>query len=217
MGEPSLAPATRRRPISQQPIGEPSEECIHENRARCGSHAAVAGVRRGGQAQYPDDHVRRRRHHQPQCLQPRARGLSDAEHRPYCERGRAVYRLLRRAELHRRACGLHHRPIAGAHRADQGRFPRRRHRHPEGRPDAGRAAQAAGLRHRPIRQEPSGRPQRVPAYRARLRRVFRQPLPSERGGRAGEPGLSEESRISRRVRTAWCARLQGHRYPQRCR
>ena len=52
--------------------------------------------------------------------------------------------------------------------------------------------EAAGLRHRPVRQEPPRRPQRVPADRARLRRVLRQPLPPQRRGGAGEPGLSEE-------------------------
>jgi arylsulfatase A-like enzyme len=50
---------------------------------------------------------------------------------------------------------------------------------------------AAGLRHRPVRQEPPGRPQRTPADRARLRRVLRQPLPPQRRGGAGEPRLSQ--------------------------
>ena len=35
------------------------------------------------------------------------------------------------------------------------------------------------VRDRPIRQEPSWRPQRIPANRARLRRILRQPLPSQ--------------------------------------
>ena len=38
----------------------------------------------------------------------------------------------------------------------------------KGRPDDCRAAESARLCHRPVRQEPSGRPQRVPAHRARL-------------------------------------------------
>ena len=38
----------------------------------------------------------------------------------------------------------------------------------------------ARLRHGPVRQEPSGRSQRVSAHRARLRRVLRQPLPPQR-------------------------------------
>ena len=65
-----------------------------------------------------------------------------------------------------------------------------------------RTAQAAGLRDRPIRQEPSRRPQRVPADRARLRRVLRQPLSPERRGRAGASGLSEEPGIQGAVRPA---------------
>ena len=48
----------------------------------------------------------------------------------------------------------------------------------------------------PVRQEPSRRPQRIPAHRARLRRVLRQPLSPQRGRRAGEPGLPQGRRIS---------------------
>ena len=49
-----------------------------------------------------------------------------------------------------------------------------------------RTAQAARLRDRPVRQEPSRRPQRVSADGARLRRVLRQSLPSQRRRGAGE-------------------------------
>ncbi len=63
-------------------------------------------------------------------------------------------------------------------------------------PDARRAAQAAGLRDRPVRQEPSRRPQRIPADRARLRRVLRQSLSPQRRRGAGEPGLSEGRGLS---------------------
>ena len=52
---------------------------------------------------------------------------------------------------------------------------------PVGRgPDDRRAAQAARLRHRPVRQEPSRRSEQVPADGARVRRVLRQPLPPQR-------------------------------------
>ena len=68
---------------------------------------------------------------------------------------------------------------------------------------------AAGLCHRPVRQEPSGRPQRIPADGARLRRVLRQPLSPERRGRAGAAGLSEGPGVPREVRPARRARLQG--------
>ena len=37
-----------------------------------------------------------------------------------------------------------------------------------------------GLRHRPVRQEPPGRPGRDAAHQPRLRRVLRQPVPPER-------------------------------------
>ena len=63
--------------------------------------------------------------------------------------------------------------------------------------DHRRAAQAARLRHRPVRQEPPGRPGRVPADGARLRRVLRQPLPPQRRGGAGAPGLPRCRALSR--------------------
>ncbi len=51
-------------------------------------------------------------------------------------------------------------------------------------------AEVDGLRHRPVRQEPPRRPQRVPADGARLRRVLRLPLPPRRDGGPGAPQLS---------------------------
>ena len=61
---------------------------------------------------------------------------------------------------------------------------------------------AAGLRHRPVRQEPPRRPQRVLPDGPRLRRVLRQLLPLERGAGAGEPGLSEGPEVQGDVRSA---------------
>ena len=139
---------------------------------------------------------RRHRPVQHQRLLARPDGLPDAQHRPGRQGRHDVHRLLCRAELHRRPGVVHHRPVRLAHRPDQGRPAGRHARAAEGRPDDRRAAQAARLCHRPVRQEPSGRPQRVPADRARLRRVLRQPLPPERRGRAGTAGLSEGSRRS---------------------
>ena len=49
------------------------------------------------------------------------------------------------------------------HRPDQGRHARRHRRPSEGRPDHRRTAEAARLRHRPVRQEPPRRPGRIPA------------------------------------------------------
>ena len=49
----------------------------------------------------------------------------------------------------------------------------------------------------PVRQEPFGRPQRVPAHGARLRRVLRQPLSPQRRGGAGERRLSEDPAFAR--------------------
>ena len=104
--------------------------------------------------------------------------------------------LLRRAELHGRPGLVHHRPGRPAHRPDQGRPAGRSARPAQGRSDDRRAAQGAGLRDRPVRQEPPGRPQRVPAHGPRLRRVLRQPLSPERRGRAGTAGLSRRTRPS---------------------
>ena len=57
-------------------------------------------------------------------------------------------------------------------------------------PTIATALKSHGLRHRPVRQEPSRRSQRVPADRARLRRVLRLPLPPRRDGGPGAPQLS---------------------------
>ena len=61
-----------------------------------------------------------------------------------------------------------------------------------------RGTEAARLRHRTVRQEPPRRPERISADRARLRRVLRQPLSSQRRRGAGEPRLPEGSRASAR-------------------
>ena len=47
-----------------------------------------------------------------------------------------------------------------------------------------------------VRQEPPRRPERVPPDGARLRRVLREPLPPERRGGSGGPGLPERSTAS---------------------
>ena len=62
-------------------------------------------------------------------------------------------------------------------------------------PDDRRAAQAARLRHRAVRQEPPRRPQQVPADGPRLRRVLRQPLPPQRRGGAGTAGLPDDGGV----------------------
>src|SRR5208337_3724415 len=67
-----------------------------------------------------------------------------------------------------------------------------RRRRPQRRgSDDRRAPQAARLRHRPVRQEPSRRQGQVPADRARLRRILRQPLSPQRGRGARRSRLSE--------------------------
>ena len=116
------------------------------------------------------------------------------------ERGDAVHRLLRRAELHRRARGVHHRPERVPHRNEQGRVPGVDIGWAAEDPDDRRAAQAAGLRHRPVRQEPPRRPEQVPADRARIRRVLRQPLPPQRRGGARAARLPAQGSVPAAVR-----------------
>ncbi len=66
----------------------------------------------------------------------------------------------------------------------------------------------------PVRQEPPRRPEQVPADRARLRRVLRQPVSPQRRGGAGERGLSHRGRGAAAAPSAAAARghpLLGHR------
>ena len=163
------------------------------------------------EAEHPRHLRRRHRLLEHQRLQPRHDGLPHAEHRPHRQGRRDVHRPLRAAVLHRRARRLHHRAVLLPHRPAQGRPAGRQGRTVRKGPDARRPAQATRLCDRPVRQEPSRRPQRVPADRARLRRVLRQPLPPQRGGGAREPGLSQGPRVPRQVRPARRAEVQGDR------
>ncbi len=108
-------------------------------------------------------------------------------------------------------CGLHHRAVPIRTGLDQGRPAGRRHRHPGRGSDHRRDPQAAGLRVRAVRQEPPRRQERVPADRARLRRVLRQPLSPQRRGGARGPAIPEGSALQGEVRPARRAQVQGHR------
>ena len=93
---------------------------------------------------------------------------------------RDVHRLLRRAELHRRAQRLLHRHAPAAHRHDPAAAARQpvlpAARHPGDRLVPARPR----LQHRRVRQEPPRRPHRRAADRARLPRVLGLPLPPRR-------------------------------------
>ena len=93
----------------------------------------------------------------PSCYNSGIMGYQHAEHRPHREGRRAVHRLVRPAELHRRPGRVHHRPVADPHRADQGRPAGRRHRPSEGRPERRGLPEEPRLRDRPVRQEPPRR------------------------------------------------------------
>ena len=124
----------------------------HDETRRCAAATA---------AEHDRDHGRRHRLVQHRRLPPGHDVGPNAEPRPARRRGHAVHRLLRRGELHGGPRQLHHRRIADPHRADDGRSGRRADR------DAGRGAdhrhraQVDGLCDRPVRQEPSRRPQPI--------------------------------------------------------
>ncbi len=68
---------------------------------------------------------------------------------------------------------------------------------------------APGLRHRPVRQEPPGRPERAPAHRPRLRRVLRRLYhlnASEEPETAGLPEGPRRSSPSSARAACWTAR-----------
>ncbi len=179
------------------------------SRARRGNVDACAGACQ--EAQHPRHLGRRHRARQHQRLQHGHHGLQDAQHRPHRERRCPVHRFLRAAELHRRACVVHPRTAALPHRAAHHRHARlaagdsRLVAHDRG------SVEAAGLRHRPVRQEPPRRPRLAPAHGARLRRVSRQPLPPERGGGTRDLLLSERPGVQEEVRPARCVAHLGRR------
>ncbi|CFE03334.1 Uncharacterised protein [Bordetella pertussis] len=160
-------------------------------RAGHGGRRARTGPGRGGQAaslrqtaQYPGDLRRRYRTGQHQRVYARRGRIHHAQYRPYRQGRHHFHGLLRREQLHGGPVLVHHRPVAAAHRPVQGRRARRR-RGPAGPRRHHRAgAQGARLRDRAVRQEPPGRPRRIPAHQARLRRILRQPLSPQRRGRA---------------------------------
>ena len=175
--------------------------------SRAAAPAPAAAVR--PQAEHPRHLGRRCRHRQHQRLFERSDGLRDPEHRPHRPRGHQVPALLWRAVVHRRPRGVPHRPARHSDRPDQGRLPRRADGHEPARSLDRRPAQESRLRHRPVRQEPCRRPQRIAADRERLRRVLRQSLSSQRRGGAGTAGLSEGPGLPRQIRSARRAEMQG--------
>ena len=77
------------------------------------------------------------------CYHQGMMGYDTPQHRSAGHGRRPVHELLRPAELHGRAVGLHYRPASVPHRAEQGRAARSRPGPPQGRPDHCRVAQAA--------------------------------------------------------------------------
>ena len=75
--------------------------------------------------------------------------------------------------------------------------------------------QGAGLRHRPVRQEPPRRPEQVPADAARLRRVLRLPVPPRRHVGPVLVLVPERPGLPRQVRPAQRGALLGDRHGRR--
>ena len=143
------------------------------------------GVRAGGraaaaEAQHPLHHGRRHRHHAAEHLPPRPDGRGDAQHRSHRQRRCDLHALLRRAELHGRPQCLLHRHASAAHRHDPAAT--------AGQPVLSAARHAGGrqvparsrLQHRRVRQEPSRRPHRRAADRARLPGILGLPVSPRR-------------------------------------
>ena len=189
---------------------------LHAQRARTGhrglGRCPGGGAGGGGEAQHPLHHGRRHRLDAAEHLPPRPDGRRDAQHRPPRRGRRDVHRLLRRAELHRRAQRLLHRHAPAAHRHDpaaaarQPILPAARHAGDRLVPARPR------LQHRRVRQEPPRRPHRRAADRARLPRVLGLSLPPRRDAGGELPRHQQDpDRADRR------AGLPQHADPRACR
>ena len=165
-----------------------------------GRRASAAGGARRQTAEHSRHHGRRCRLVQYRRLSPGHHVRQDAEPRQARRRRHALHRLLRRSELHRRPRQLHHRANSAAHRPHHGRPGRRRRRHAGPVGDDGADPQVDGLRHRPVRQEPSRRLEQISADAARLRRILRLPLPPRRDVRSVLVRLS--AGLDRQIRPA---------------
>src|SRR5208337_81726 len=84
-------------------------------------------------------------------------GIPPPQHRPHCERRRAVHRLLWSAKLHRRPHRFYHRAVADPDRPHQGWPAWGTGGNERQRPDHRNVTESQGLCDRPVRQEPSGR------------------------------------------------------------
>ena len=199
-----------RRVPSRREVNE-DDEADHEFLGSLpdGGGLASCCADAGQQAQHRRHHGRRRRHLEHRRLSPRHDGRPHAEPGQNRQGRHAVHRLLRRGELHRRARGLRHRHVARPHRHDHCRAGRFASRHAGHGTHHRHGAQVDGLCHRTVRQEPPGRPERVPAHRARLRRILRLPLSPRRDGRPGAPRLPAGA--ARQDRPAQHGAQLGHR------
>ena len=118
-------------------------------------------IREEQATQHSRDLGRRHRPIESELLHARSDGLSDAQHRPHCQRRHAVHRQLRRAVMHRGPLSFITGQSVLPHGAFEGRHSGRADRHErEARHDRG-AAQGSGLRDRAVRQESPRRPEHM--------------------------------------------------------
>ena len=160
----------------------------------------------GQAAQHHHDHGRRHRLGEHRRLQPGHHVRPHAEPRPARRRRHALHRLLRRGELHGGARQFHHRRAADPHRPDDRRPGGLADRHAGAGADDRDGPEGDGLRHRPVRQEPPGRPEQVPAHGPRLRRILRLPLSPRRDGGSLPSELPAGSCRRPSARATWCIR-----------
>ena len=144
-------------------------------------------------------------------LPPRPDGRRDAQHRSHRQRRCDLHALLRRAELHGRAYGLHHRHAAGPRRHDLAGNSRQPILSAARHAVACQVPARSRLQHRRVRQEPPGRPRRLAADRARLPGILGLPL-SPRCDAGGELPRHQQDPDPADPRAA----MQEHADPRSC-
>ena len=132
------------------------------------SQHAGGGTTARAEAQHPVHHGRRHRLDAAEHLPSRPDGRRDAQHRSHRQRRRDVHDLLRRAELHGGPQRLLHRHASAAHRHDPAAASRQPVLSAARHAGAREVPARPRLQHRRVRQEPSRRPHRRAADRARL-------------------------------------------------
>ena len=147
------------RPVRQHSVREIIHENLHASwrRAVCGACSSACRRlcrRTRTETQHPRCLGGRHRSVEHFRLHARDGRIPHSEHRSDCQRRNDFHRLLRRAIVHGGSFVLHHGPERVPNRSLQSWPARRQGRHEHRRSDNCRSAEGAGLRDRPVRQEP---------------------------------------------------------------